>query len=137
VDSLTDPRFEACLAAYFSTLSAGDKAGWMALFADDAIIHNPVGTPEAVGSEGLAQIWNFLTGPFATIAAEPESVFHAGTGAAAKWSAEGSSEAGGKVSFGGITVFEFSEDALIQTAMAYWDPAEMLIALADSESTAG
>jgi ketosteroid isomerase-like protein len=133
VDNLTDPRFEKTLASYFATISAADKEGWFALFADDATSHNPVGPPPAVGREGLAEIWQVVTGPFEKISTDVDSVFHSDTGAAAKWSARGESAGGGKVSFAGITVFEFSEDARIQTVMTYWDPAEMLIALANSE----
>ena len=133
MDNLTDPRFEKTLASYFATVSASDKESWVALFADDATSHNPVGAIPAVGSEGLAEIWQVLTGPFEKLAMEVDSVFHSDTGAATKWSAKGESAGGGKVSFEGITVFEFTEGALIQTVMTYWDPAEMLIELANSE----
>jgi len=133
VDDLTDPRLAKTLAAYFTTLSTGDKAAWLSLFAAGAVTHNPVGTPPATGREGLDEIWNVLTAPFEQLSTEPDSVFYAGTGAAVQWTARGRSAAGGEVTFSGITVFEFSEDALIQTVMAYWDPAAMLIALADAE----
>lgn len=137
MDTLTDPRFTTTVSGYYEALSAGDRDAWLALFADDAISHDPVGTPPASGRRALAEIWNVMTSPFDKLTATIDSIFHADTGAAVKWTAEGKSPRGGKAAFEGISVFEFTEEGLIQTVMAYWDPAAMLIGLADSEETAG
>ncbi len=136
MDNLADPRFEQTVTAYYDALSAGDQQAWLALFAADATSHDPVGTPPAVGSKELPEIWNVKTAPFEKLTASVESAFFADTGAAVKWKAVATSAGGGGVTFEGISVFEFTEEGHIQTVMAYWDPAAMLIALADSEAAA-
>lgn len=137
MQDLFDPIFEQTVAAYHRHLSRLEADAWKALFTDDAEAHEPVGTQPAVGKADLEQVWSVLVGPFKTLSVEAQEIFHAGSGAAVKWHATGESEDGGKVEFSGIRVFEFAEDGRIQTIMSYWDPAAMMIALADGENASG
>jgi ketosteroid isomerase-like protein len=137
MDSLVDPLFKRAVAAYFEALGRADQDGWLELFADDAISHDPVGAPPATGRSELSEIWRVMTSPFKKLTVVPEHIFHAGSGAAVKWSARGQSEIGGSVEFGGISVFEFSDDGKILTVMSYWDPAAMMIELAAAGERSG
>jgi ketosteroid isomerase-like protein len=133
---------EAAIASLRLSTAAGwspgaDQDGWLELFADDAISHDPVGAPPATGRSELSEIWRVMTSPFKKLTVVPEHIFHAGSGAAVKWSARGQSEIGGSVEFGGISVFEFSDDGKILTVMSYWDPAAMMIELAAAGERSG
>lgn len=140
MQALTDPLVEVAVDAYFRHLSDRDKEKWMALFDKNAAVHEPVGTSPAEGREGLEQVWQVFTGPFATFVMRSDEVFYAGSGAAARWSAYATSESGERTDFSGITVFEVDREGRIQTVMAYWDPASVLIGLAggiDEDFAAG
>ena len=133
MQELNDPRVESAVGGYFRTLSARQKKDWIALFDINSVVHEPVGTTPAEGREGLEQVWQIFTGPFATLTFESNEVFYAGSGAAARWTAKATSAEGRAVEFHGITVFEIDADGRIQTTMSYWDPAAVLIQLAGDE----
>lgn len=135
--ALVDPRHEHTVEAYFRALVQPDADAWLALFTDDAVSHDPVGTPPASGREELRQIRHVMTSPFKKLVIAAPAVFYAGSGAAAHWSAQGTAEGGASVRFAGITVFELAEDGRIQTVMSYWDPAAMMIELADAGRDSG
>ena len=43
---------------YTTRFSADDKEGWLDLFADDAWIEDPVGTPRRTGREAIGEFWD-------------------------------------------------------------------------------
>jgi ketosteroid isomerase-like protein len=133
MQALNDPRVEAAVADYFRTVSTRNKSAWMALFDKNAMLHEPVGATPGEGREGLEQVWQVFTGPFAKLTIESDEVFYSGSGAAARWTAHASSEGGRSTEFNGITVFEVDSDGHIQTVMSYWDPAAVLIHLAGDD----
>ena len=133
MQDLNDPRVEAAVSGYFRTLSSRDKNAWFALFDSSAVLHEPVGTTPGEGREGLEQVWQLFTGPFASLEMASDEVFYSGSGAAARWTAHASSVSGERTSFHGITVFEIDSDGRIQTVMSYWDPAAVLIRLAGDD----
>lgn len=53
-----------------AAVTAGDREGWLALFADDAVVADPIGPspfdPEGKGHQGLAAIANFYDTVIAT-----------------------------------------------------------------------
>jgi len=130
MEALIDPRVEAAVADYFRTLSSRDKNAWVALFDKSAVVHEPVGATPAEGREGLEEVWQVFTGPFASLTVLVDEVFYSGSGAAARWSARASVTGGRSTDFSGITVFEVDDEGRIQTVMSYWDPAAVLIELA-------
>ena len=133
MDELTDPRLQTAVTEYFRTLSTRSKNEWFALFDRNSVVHEPVGTTPAEGREGLEQVWQIFTGPFATLTLASDEVFYSGSGAAARWSGKASSADGHTTEFHGITVFEVDAEGAIQTVMSYWDPAAVLIRLAGTE----
>jgi steroid delta-isomerase len=130
VEELVDPKVSAAVDAYFAALSTRDEARWIDQFAGSGVCHQPVGTIPAEGERELREVRQMLTGPFETLHVAQESAFYCGTGAAVKWRARGHGINGREISFEGISVFEIDADGKIQTVMAYWDPAAMLIDLA-------
>jgi steroid delta-isomerase len=43
---------------YQTTFSADDREGWLALFTDDAVLEDPVGSPPHEGRAALAGFWD-------------------------------------------------------------------------------
>ena len=66
-------RSNAALEAHKQSIAntmAGNKEAWVALFADDAVVHDPVGksphdpTGEGFhGTEGVSKFWDLMIGP--------------------------------------------------------------------------
>jgi len=130
MDGLVDPRLVEAVSGYFAAISARSLDRWLELFTEDAVSHDPVGTPPAEGRAALKEEWRMLTAPFERLSIVEEQAFYCGTGAAVKWKADGRGVNDRSVTFEGITVFEMTADGKIQTVMAYWDPAAMMIDMA-------
>jgi steroid delta-isomerase len=130
MQGLVDSKIVAAVDEYFSSIRDRDERRWLATFAEDAAVHDPVGTIAAEGREGLREAWRVLSTPFERLIIAEQAAFYASSGAAVHWAARGTGTNQREVSFEGITVFEFTPDAKIQTLMAYWDPAAMMIELA-------
>jgi len=102
---------------------------WLACFAEDAVSHNPVGTPPIRGLGGLSQMYEKLVGVFKGITFTAESMFVAGNEVAVKYTLSGQGKNGRLVSVEGINVYEVNDRGKIQTIRAYWHPAEMVAQL--------
>lgn len=46
------------IAAYTARFTAEDREGWLDLFADDAWIEDPVGTPRRTGRKEIGEFWD-------------------------------------------------------------------------------
>ena len=130
MDALADPRFVATVEAYFAAIRDRDESRWLATFSEDAVCHDPVGATPAEGKGSLGESWRVVTAPFKKVIVTPCAAFYCGSGAAVHWAAQATGVNEREASFDGITVFEFAADGRIQTLMAYWDPAAMMIELA-------
>ena len=114
---------------YFAALRAMDERAWVRTFAEDAVTYDPVGAPPTHGHQKLAEFFQTITAAFKEVGLTEDEIFIAGNGAAVKWTGRGVSQAGRKVKFEGIDVFEINEAGKIQTLHAYWNPAEMVAQL--------
>jgi steroid Delta-isomerase len=56
--SVADGLIRATIERYQATFNAGDRDGWLTLFADDAELEDPAGSPPRVGRDGLAAFWD-------------------------------------------------------------------------------
>ncbi len=128
--ALPEPGVAEAIAAYFEAISARDRTRWLELFAEGSSVHDPVGAAPVEGQAALVELWNGIIGPFESLSVEPAALHYGGAGAAVAWRAAGQGVNGREVSFEGITVFEISEQGKVQTLMAYWDPAAMIMELA-------
>ena len=114
---------------YFAALRAMDERAWVRTFAEDAVTYDPVGAPPTYGHQKLAEFFQTVTAGFKEVGLTEDDIFIAGNGAAVKWTGRGISQAGRKVKFEGIDIFEINEAGKIQTLHAYWNPAEMVAQL--------
>lgn len=118
-------QIRATIDQYAVRLSAGDRAGWLALFTDDAVQEDPVGTPVNTGHEAIGQFFDDASGmlgaPQMTILdGYPVVIGHeavvgfqivAGTGA-------------DRVRIPLIVDhMTFADDARISSLRAFWDPS--------------
>jgi steroid Delta-isomerase len=55
---VTDPDIVGTIERYQSTFSADDRDGWLALFTDDAVLEDPVGSSPHEGREAIADFWD-------------------------------------------------------------------------------
>jgi steroid delta-isomerase len=53
-----DAQIRATIDKYVATFSAGDRAGWLALWADDATMEDPVGTPVRHGRDEIGGLFD-------------------------------------------------------------------------------
>jgi steroid Delta-isomerase len=55
---MSDDAVLHTIERYQSTFSADDREGWLALFTDDAVLEDPVGSPPHEGREAIAAFWD-------------------------------------------------------------------------------
>ena len=55
---MSDEAIMRTIERYQSTFSADDRDGWLALFAADAVLEDPVGSPRHEGAAALAEFWD-------------------------------------------------------------------------------
>jgi len=119
------PTIRATVASYCAAFTARDRAGYVGLFADDAWIEDPVGTPRHTGREAIGAFFDQSSGM-------ADSIELRLTGPVVAAAGEGAFPMQARPSFGGTTfvvdiidVMTFDDTGKITTMRAYWDPAEM------------
>ena len=111
--------------AYCAAFTNGDRAAYVGLFADDAWIEDPVGSPRLEGHEGIG-------GFFDQSSAMADSIELRRTGPVRVAAGEGAFPMQARPNIGGtvycvdiIDVMTFDDTGKITTMRAFWDPAEM------------
>jgi steroid delta-isomerase len=111
--------------AYCAAFTNGDRDAYVALFADDAWIEDPVGTPKRVGHDGIGRFFDESSGL-------ADSIELRLTGPVRVAAGEGAFPMQARPNLGGTTycvdiidVMTFDDAGKIATMRAFWDPAEM------------
>ena len=55
---MSDDLIQETIRRYQATFSAEDREGWLALFADDAVLEDPVGSAPHQGLDAIAAFWD-------------------------------------------------------------------------------
>ena len=55
-----DDAIRRTIERYQATFSADDREGWLALFTDDAVVEDPVGSPPHEGRERISEFWGAI-----------------------------------------------------------------------------
>ena len=115
----------ATVEAYCAAFTASDQDAYVVLFAEDAWVEDPVGTPRYEGKEAIA-------GFFAQASSMAESIELRLTGPVRVAAGECAFPMQARPSIGGtelvvdiIDVMTFDDAGKITTMRAFWDPAEM------------
>jgi len=115
----------ATIDSYTACFSAADKDAFLANFADDAWIEDPVGTPRREGKASIGEFWDQNQ-------AMADSVELRRTGPVRVVAGEAAFPMQARPVIGGTTfcihiidVMTFDDSGRITTMRAFWDPAEM------------
>ena len=119
---MTDESILSTIERYQTTFSAEDRDGWLALFTDDAVLEDPVGSPPSEGREAIAAFWDAVHAR-----TERSSVRMtqgpAVCGLEAAWAFELDVTVKGRRSLVGIIDHgTFAEDGRIRRIRAFWSP---------------
>lgn len=119
------PTIRSAVDAYCAAFTTGDRDAYVGLFAEDAWIEDPVGTPRHEGREAIG-------GFFDQSSALADSIELRRTGPVRVAAGEGAFPMQARPSIGGATyrvdiidVMTFDDAGKITTMRAFWDPAEM------------
>lgn len=118
-------RLVAVVDRYLERMSAGDKEGWLALFADDASVEDPVGTHPHRGRAAIADFWDLVQG-----LADEVRVVRTGpvrvAGGEAAFPLQARSTIGDTTMVVDIIdLFRFDDEGRIVDLRAYWDPTDL------------
>lgn len=120
---MSDPDIVGTIERYQSTFSADDRDGWLALFTDDAVLEDPVGSAPHEGRDAIAAFWD------AVHARTERGTVRMTQGPAvcgleAAWAFELDVTVKGRRSLVGIIDHgTFAEDGRIRRIRAFWSPA--------------
>ncbi len=113
------------VATYMERFTANDREGWLDLFADDAWIEDPVGTPRRTGRDEIGAFWDETH----TV---PDSIELRSLGITTIVGAEAAFTMQARPNLGGevyaidiIDLMTFDEDAKITTMRAFFDAEAM------------
>lgn len=120
---------EQTVTEYFAAIRSMDAARCAALFAEDAVQHDPVGTPPNVGYEAILAFFTNVLSSFQTLDLKEDAVFVNGSSAAAKWTGIAVSPDDKTVTFEGVDVIDCNEEGKIVLVRAFWDAAPVMAIL--------
>lgn len=115
----------AAVDAYCAAFTAGDRDAYVALFADDAWIEDPVGSGRHEGSAAIAAFFEQMSGMADAIELRRTGPVRVAAGEGA-WPLQARPSMGGtQMVVDIIDVMTFDDAGKITTMRAFWDPAEM------------
>ena len=115
------PLLTARLAAYLEYWKTGDKESWMKLFAEDAILTDPVGTPSHVGSAAISSFWDRVHQLPMTFHPELGRMVLCENEALLLFRMVTRPESGPGFAMDIADTFRFNDDGFITELKAYWD----------------
>jgi steroid delta-isomerase len=121
----TAEQIHATIDAYVAAFSAGDKEGYLSLFAPAGTVEDPVGSDVCTGPEQIAAFWDGVRAMTPTITLEKTGVPRIAAGQVA-WNLRAIAEMGdAKLAVDIIDVMDFDDQGRITSLRAFWDMAEM------------
>ena len=114
-------QVEQLISAYFTAMETMNPAGWAEIFAPDATIYDPVGTPATNPHQDSEKFFAILSAFLAQLQLSQNHVFVVGNSAAVKWTMTVTGKNGRPGETEGISTFEINAAGKIQTVSSYWD----------------
>jgi steroid Delta-isomerase len=116
--------------ASMAAVAAGDREGWLALFADDAVVEDPIGPsafdPEGKGHRGreeIAAFYDSVIAPNESVVFTIHQSFLCGEELANVGVIRITLAGGAAVEVDGVYTYRRSPDGRIAALRAYWEPA--------------
>ena len=122
-------QIEQTVSDYFAAVRSLDAEAFVAVFAPDAVSHDPVGAPPVSGYDGLRKFFKGIESTFSQLIMTETAVYINKNEAAVHWQAEGTGQNGKTTVFSGIDVFTCNDEGKISSLRAYWDPRAMMAQL--------
>ena len=113
-------QIRATVDAYVDAYARNDKAAFLALWAPDGVLEDPVGTPVHQGTEALSAFWDGARELADQILLSPVAVIVAGDEAAMVFEIHAEIGDGGVV-MQAVDVMRVDEDGRLASVRAYWD----------------
>ncbi len=114
---------------YFENMAAMNAMGWLEIFAEDAVIHDPVGEPPRLVHKDSQQFFKLLSNFFKKMELSKDDIFFVKNGAAVKWTMQVVTKNDRHATSEGISIFEINDVGKIQKVLSYWDEAAMMTKL--------
>ena len=106
----------------------GDREAWLALYADDAVVEDPVGPSiwDAKGKghrgkQALAAFWDVAIAPNRSLEFELRERYTCGNEVANVLTVRSALPDGQKIEFGAVTILRSNAEGLIQSLRAFWN----------------
>ena len=112
----------ATVDAYVDAYAQNDRSAFLALWAEDGVLEDPVGTPAHQGKEALAAFWDGARELADRIILKPQSVIVAGSEAAMVLEINAHIGDGGMV-LHAVDIMQCNEAGQLQSVRAFWDMA--------------
>jgi ketosteroid isomerase-like protein len=128
-NNMSTEEIGVLLTFYFDNMAAMNAEGWLGIFSEDAVIHDPVGASQKHVHHDAQQFFKVLTNFFEKIELSKDSIFFVKDGAAVKWTMQVVAKNGRNATAEGISVFEINDTGKIQKVSSYWDEAAMMMKL--------
>jgi ketosteroid isomerase-like protein len=128
-NKVSTEEIAALLTIYFDNMAAMNAEGWLEIFSEDALIHDPVGSPPKLVHKDSQQFFKILSNFFEKIELSKDNIFFVKNGAAVKWTMQVVAKSGRYTTVEGISVFEINDIGKIQKVSSYWDEAAMMMKL--------
>ena len=107
---------------YLEGWRTGDREAWLSLFAEKAVLIDPVGAPANEGKEAIGVFWDRVHQLPMVFDPQIERIVVCGTEAMALFRMESrAAEGTGGMSVDIVDTFEVNEDGHITQLKAYWD----------------
>ncbi|WP_395407531.1 nuclear transport factor 2 family protein [Pseudoduganella sp. UC29_106] len=118
---LPPAQVEAAVRAYLHSWRSGDSAARASLFAEDAVLEDPVGAEPIVGKAALQAFWARAEGPHAKFEAELVRLAVCGDEAVAAFNLRVEYAGAGSATLRIIDNFQFDANGKIRRLRAFWD----------------
>ena len=119
----TPEQIRATVDAYVDAYARNDKAAFLALWAADGVLEDPVGTPAHQGIEALGAFWDGARELADRIELAPVAVIVAGDEAAMVFEIHAHIGTGGLL-MQAVDVMRMDDEGRLVSVRAYWDMAD-------------
>jgi len=123
---MSTEEIASLITTYFDNMAAMNAKGWLEIFAEDAVIHDPVGDPPRLVHKESQQFFKMLSNFFKEIKLSQDDIFFVKDGAAVKWRMQVATKNDRHAISEGISIFEINSVGKIQKVSSYWDEAAMM-----------
>ena len=129
----TREQVRSAVDAYADSLSRRDRDRFVALFADDAVLVDPVPTEPVTGREAIGAFYDEVASTSERLVVRLRHVVVCGAEAAVTFTTVAGPAAGGGVAFDGVLVVTVNDDGRLSELRSYWEPDRLRPAPAADE----